>query len=131
MKWVSKGKKKYSFKRSLHGFVYAIHGIFSAFKTETNLLIELIFGIITLFLGIFLKLNSIEFCIVIICIGLVLSLEIVNTAIEYTVDMAMPEVHPLAKIAKDAAAGSVLLASFCTFVVGIIIYLPKVIELFK
>ncbi len=131
MRWISKGKKKYSFKRFLKGFVYAINGILSALKTETNLLIELIYGIITIILGLYLKISSIELCIVIICIGLVLGLELMNTAIEYTVDMAMPEVHPLAKMAKDTSAGSVLCVSICAFIIGVIIYLPKVIALFN
>ena len=130
MKWVSKGKKKYSFKRFLKGFKYAFNGIISSFKTETNLLIEFIFGIITIALGIYLKLSNIEFCIVTVCIMIVISLEIVNTAIEYTVDMAMPEIHPLARMAKDTSAGAVLFASIGAVIVGLIIYLPKIIGLF-
>ena len=55
-----------------------------------------------------------------------ISLELLNTSIEYTVDMAMPEVHPLAKLAKDIGESSVLVMSLITFVVTLIIYIPKI-----
>ena len=132
MKWVSKGKKKkYSVKRFFKSFTYAFSGLISAFKTEQNLLVDFILGIIAIVLGIYLNISNIEFCIVLLTIGLVISLELVNTAIEYTVDMSMPEVHPLAKISKDVAAGSVLFASVCAIAIGFIIYLPKIITLLK
>ena len=132
MKWVSKGKKKkYSIKRFFKSFGYGFKGLVSAVKTEQNLLIELIIGIIVIGLGFFLKISLLEFAIVILTIGLVIFGELVNTAIEYTVDMAMPEMHPLAKISKDVGAAGVLFASFISIVIGLIIFLPKVIELFK
>lgn len=132
MKWVSKGKKKkYSIKRFVKGFGYAFSGIIHSFKTEQNLLIDFILGIIAIVGGILLKFTSIELCIVILTIGLIIGLELMNTAIEYAIDMAMPEIHPLAKMSKDIAAGSVLFASICALVIGIILYLPKIIILFK
>ncbi len=130
MKWVSKGKKKkYSIKRFFKSFVYAFQGIISAFKTEQNLTVQTIFGIIIIVLGIVLKISTVELIIVILTCGIVMTLELVNTAIEYVVDMAMPEIHPLAKIAKDVAAGAVLLTAITAFIVGLIIYLPKIISL--
>ena len=130
MKWVSKGnKKKYGFKRFFNGFKYAFAGLKTVFKTEQNLLFDLIFGILTIIFGFILKLSMIEFVIVIICIGLVLSLELINTAIEYTVDMAMPEIHPLAKSAKDVSAAGVLISAIMALIIGLIIYLPKFIDL--
>ena len=132
MKWVSKGKKKkYSLKRFFKGFGYAFSGIIHGFKSEQNLLIDFILGIIAIVLAILLKFSNIELCMVLLTIGLIMGLELMNTAIEYTVDMAMPEIHPLAKLSKDIAAGSVLLASVCALVVGIILYLPKIIALCK
>lgn len=131
MKWISKGKKKtYSIKRFFKSFGYAFNGIVLAFKTEQNLLFDLVFAILAIILGIVLKLSLIEFAIVILVIGLVISLELVNTAIEYVVDMAMPEIHPLAKISKDVAGGAVLVSAIIAFIIGLIIYLPKIIELF-
>ena len=131
MKWISKGKKKtYSIQRFLKSFTYAISGIIAAFKTEQNLLFDLVYAIITIIIGFLLKLSAIEFTIVLLAIGLVISMELVNTSIEYAVDMAMPEVHPLAKLSKDISSGAVFISSLVAFIIGLIIYLPKVIALF-
>ena len=132
MKWASqdKKKKKYSIKRFFKSFKYAFTGIIKAYGSEQNLLVHTIVAIIVLVTGYFLQLSRIEFCIIVLMIGVVLALEMVNTAIEYTVDMAMPNIHPLAKIAKDVAGGAVLLVCFTAIIIGIIIFLPKIISLF-
>lgn len=127
MKWISKGKKKkYSMKRFIKGFKHAFNGLIGAFKTEQNLLIELIVGLLLVGLGIYLKVSMVELCVIILGIGVTISLELLNTSIEYAVDMAMPEVHPLAKIAKDIGEASVLVMSLITFIVTLIIYIPKI-----
>ena len=132
MKWISKGKKKkYSIKRFFNSFRYAIEGLKSAFKTEQNFLIDTIVGIIVIILGILLKLSITEFMIVLLTIGLVISMELMNTSIENAIDMAMPEIHPLAKASKDISAAAVLFSSVIALIVGIMIYLPKIIDLFK
>ena len=69
--------------------------------------------------------SSSEFIIALLVIGLAITVELINTAIEYTVDMAMPEIHPLAKNAKDLSAGAVFIMDIFILVIGIIIYLPK------
>ena len=131
MKWVSKGKKKkYSLTRLLKGFGYAFSGVRTAFKTEQNFLIDFIVAIIVIILGFVLKLSIIEFIIVLIVIGLVISMELMNTAIEYTIDMTMPDIHPLAKAAKDISAAAVLFSAIIALIIGIIIYIPKIINLF-
>lgn len=130
MKWVSKNKKKkYSLKRFFHSFGYAFKGIVTVFKTEQNIVFHTISAILVIVLSIYLQLSKIELCIVVIVIGLVIALEIINTAIEYVVDMTMPSIHPLAKMAKDAASGGVLIIAITAAVVGIIIFLPKIIPL--
>ena len=132
MKWESKGKKKkYGLKRLGNSFVYASRGIISAYKTEQNLIVHTIALIINIILMIALKLSTVECVLIIIVITFVFTLEMVNTAIEYAIDMAMPQVHPLAKISKDVSSGAVLVASIGAVVVGIIIYLPKIIEIFS
>ena len=131
MKWVSKGKKKkYSLSRLFKSFYYAFQGIKAAIKTEQNFLIDIIIGIIVLVSGYFLKLSTIEFAIVLLAIALVITLELINTAIEYTIDMAMPEIHPLAKAAKDISGSAVLFSALISIIIGLIIYLPKIINLF-
>ena len=132
MKWTSKGKKKtFGIKRFLNSFVCAFRGIISALKTEQNLVIDLIVAVLTVGLGFLLKLSTMEFIIVILAIGLVISMELINTAIEYVVDMAMPEIHPLAKLSKDIAGGAVLISAIVALIIGLIIYLPKIIEYFR
>ena len=129
MKWVSKGKKKtYSIKRLGNSFKYAVEGIKSAYKTEQNLLVHTIAAILVLVLGILLKLSYLEFAIVFLVIGLVIAAEMVNTSIEYAIDMAMPSIHPLAKVAKDVASGAVLFSAIIAIIVGCFIYIPKIIE---
>ena len=132
MKWVSKGKKKtYSIKRLGNSFKYAVEGIKSAYKTEQNLLVHTIVAIIIIAIGIVIQLSLMEFAIVFAMIGLVMTAEMVNTAIEYAIDMAMPSIHPLAKIAKDVSSGAVLFSAIFAVVVGCLIYIPRLIEFVK
>ena len=132
MKWISKGKrKKYGFKRLGKSFVYAFRGIISAYKTEQNLLVHTIALIINIIFMIVFKLSTIECVLIIIVITIVFALEMVNTAIEYAIDMAMPQIHPLAKISKDVASGAVLVSAIGALIVGLIIYIPKIIMLFN
>ena len=131
MKWVSKGKKKtYSLGRLKNSFKNAFRGIISAFKTEQNLLIHFIGLLINIVLFFVLNLSLIEMCIIIFICVLIISLELVNTAIEYSVDMAMPQIHPLAKISKDVASGAVLFSCIGAIAIGLLIYLPKILAFF-
>lgn len=131
MKWVSKNnRKKYSLKRLINSFGYAIKGIIAVYKTEQNILIHTIIAIIVIALAFYFKISSIESCILALSIGLVIAFEIINTSIEYTIDMAMPNIHPLAKLAKDSASGAVLITAITSIVIGLIIFIPKIMELF-
>ena len=132
MKWVSKSnRKKYSIKRLINSFGYATKGIISVYKTEQNILIHTIIAIIVLCLAFYFKVSSIESCILALSIGLVIAFEIINTAIEYTIDMAMPNIHPMAKLAKDSSSGAVLITAITSIVIGLIIFIPKIMELFN
>lgn len=79
--------------------------------------------------GIILKLSITEWCICLVLFGMILALELVNTAIEAVVDLVTEEYRPLAKLAKDTAAGAVLIASIMAAGTGILIFLPKVLRL--
>lgn len=130
MKWVSKSKKKkYSLKRLFKSFGYAFKGIITVYKTEQNIMIHTIAAILVIALGIYLKVSTFEACLLVIVIGLVIAFEIINTAIEYTIDMTMPNIHPVAKMAKDAASGAVLIMAITSIIVGLIIFLPRIIYL--
>ena len=77
-------------------------------------------------LGFYFKVNSLEWIVIILCIGLVLFAELVNTAIETLVDLASPQIHPLAKIAKDVAAASVLVLAIVATVIACFVFIPYI-----
>ena len=113
-------------KNIINSFKYAFEGIFTALKAEKNMKIHFIIMILVIILGIILKISRIEWIICIILFGFVISLELINTAIENTVDLITQEKNPKAKIAKDVSAGAVLIAAITAVVVGFIIFVPKI-----
>lgn len=113
----------HSFWRSFH---IALAGALHVLRTERNAQIEGLIGLVSVGLGLALGLTRTEWAIVCILIVLVLGLEMVNTAVEAAVDLACPAPHPLAKKAKDSAAGAVVLAALGSVIVGLIIFLPRV-----
>ncbi len=110
-----------NFSRSLR---HALAGIRYAFREERNFQIELILAIAALGLAFFFPLAVSERTAIFLLIGLVLSLELVNTAFERLLDMLKPRVHPYVKVVKDVVAGSVLIGSVVALMVGIYIFFP-------
>ncbi len=121
-----KSKGKRTFKGSVKN---CLDGISYITKNEKNFKREIAFGIIALILSYILKIDKIEFIIILTMICLVLTTEIINTAIERAVDLVTKEYHELARIAKDVSAGSVLVTSTFALIIGIIIFMPKIITL--
>lgn len=121
-----KSKDKRTFKGSVKN---CLDGISYVTKSEKNFKREIALGIIALILSYILKIDKIEFIIVLTMICLVLTAEIINTAIERAVDLVTKEYHELARIAKDVSAGSVLVTSTFALIIGIIIFMPKIITL--
>lgn len=121
-----KSKDKRTFKGSVKN---CLDGISYVTKSEKNFKREIALGIIALILSYILKIDKIEFIIILTMICLVLTTEIINTAIERTVDLVTKEYHELARIAKDVSAGSVLVTSIFSLIIGIIIFIPKIITL--
>lgn len=117
-------------KRLASSFKYAVNGIFSVIKTEKNMQIHLSITALVILLGLLLHISSSEWLVVIICIGLVLSMETVNTALEELVNLISPEKNFKAGLIKDMAAGAVLISAIISVVIGIIIFLPKILNLF-
>lgn len=107
-----------------HSFRYAFAGIWHTFKTQRNAKIHTAITVAVLLLGVWLRLPAPDWAVLALTIGVVFAAEIINTAIEAVVDLVAPEFHPLAKIAKDAAAGSVLVLAIAAVVVGLFILLP-------
>ncbi|ACM60375.1 diacylglycerol kinase (ATP) [Caldicellulosiruptor bescii] len=110
----------------LESFDNAINGIIIAFKTQRNMKIHFIIAFTILFLTIVFKLNKIETVLVLICIGLVIATELINTAIENTIDLIAKEFEPKAKIAKDVAAGAVLVSALMSLTIGYFLFYDKI-----
>ena len=110
-------------------FGYAFQGIFTCVRKERNMKIHCVAAVLVVIAGAILKISAIEWCICLALFGLVMALEHVNTAVEAVVDMVTEEYHPLAKIAKDTAAGAVLIAAIMAAIAGGIIFLPKIAQL--
>ena len=110
-------------------FNYAIDGIIYTLKSQRNMKIHYAIAILVLFLTLFLNLSRIEIIAVFFSISLVILSEMFNTAIEKTVDLVTTEYSPLAKIAKDTAAGAVLISAIASVVIGLIIFVPKILSL--
>lgn len=87
--------------------------------------------ILVIIFGIVFKINIIEWCICVMLFGLVISLELVNTAIEIVVDMITLEKNEKAKKAKDISASAVLISAISSAIIGLIIFIPKLLTLFK
>lgn len=118
------------FKRLINSFKFALDGIVYAFKYEQNILVHFTVMIIVIIMGIFLKISFIEWLICLILFGLVIATELINTSIEATIDLLTDKIHPLAKIAKDTASAAVLVFALIAIIVGLLIFLPKIIMLF-
>jgi len=106
-------------------FYHAFKGIGEVLPKERNLKIHLSIMTLVIISGIIFKISMIEWLICIILFGIVISLELVNTAIEKTVDICMPEINEQARIAKDVSAGAVLIGAITAAIVGLIIFIPK------
>jgi undecaprenol kinase len=115
---------------SLSSFSFAISGILTAIQNERNMRFHLISSLIVLGLSFYFSISKIEWLLVLFTIGGMFALELMNTAIERVVDLVTAEYHPLAKQAKDIAAGAVFVYAVLAAIVGIMIYLPYVLKQF-
>ncbi len=116
----------------LISFKYAWAGLRYAFVTQRNFRIHTLIGVLAISLGVFLHLKSIEISVIGITIGLVLALELLNTAIESVVDLTVKQsYHELAKIAKDCAAGAVLISALAALLVAGTLLLPPLYTVLK
>ena len=124
-------KRQKGLKKFFLSFTYPIKGLKYAYRNEQNLAVDVGCGLIAIVAGFIFQISAIEWTIIALTIGLVIGMELVNTAIEATVDLVTEDYHPLAKVAKDTSAAAVFVIAIASIVVGIIIFLPKLISLFK
>ncbi len=116
-------------KKLINSFKYAFKGIGSSFWTERNMKIHFTIMAIVIVMGFIFKISRIEWLVCISWFALVIGGEMFNTAIEQVVDIAMPKKDPRAKLAKDVSAGGVLVFAIGSAIVGLIIFVPKILEL--
>lgn len=113
--------KQPNFLKSLS---HAWDGVCYTIRTQRNARVHLAFGMLVTFLGVWLKLDFISFALLLLTIGAVLAAETINTTVEAIVDLLSPEFHDQAKIAKDVAAGAVLIVSLTAIFVGLFVLGP-------
>ena len=118
----SKGKR--SFKNSLRD---CFNGLDYVIVNEDNFKREIILGATSLILGFILNISRMEFIVILLMIMLVLFAEVINTAIERVVDLYTSQYNEMARIVKDVAASSVIIVCFFAIVVGLVIYVPKIL----
>ena len=106
----------------IRSFRYALEGFITAVTTERNINVQLCVGAAAVVAGLVIGIDAISWALIVLCIGIVLFAELVNTALEAGVDLATQELHPLAKRAKDIAAASVFVLSLTAAVVGILVF---------
>lgn len=114
-------------KKMINSFKNAFNGMIVSFKQERNMKIHISIMFLVILLGIIFKIKMVEWIICIICFALVIGGELFNTAIEITVDIAMPNFNEKAKKAKDISAGAVLVLAIASAIIGFIIFVPKII----
>jgi diacylglycerol kinase (ATP) len=114
--------------RLIRSFGYAIRGIYAATRGQLNIKIHFLAVITVTIAGLFFQITAMEWCLVVICYGMVLTAELFNSAIENIVDLVSPEYNPLAGKAKDIAAGAVLISAVATAIVSLFIFLKYLLK---
>jgi diacylglycerol kinase len=122
-------KRKFSIMSRLRSTTHAWRGLIIFIRSTHNSWVHIFFSLLAVYMGFVLKISSIEWAIIVFVIGLVVITEALNTAFEIDIDLTSPIYHPYARDTKDVAAGAVLMSVIVAGVVGIIIFLPKVIIL--
>ncbi len=116
------GKSEWA--KFIASFGYAFSGLWYALRTQRNARIHVGIAILAILMGILLRISAVEFAIIFVAILIVFTAEMFNTVIELCVDLASPNYHELAKIAKDVSAGAVLLSAILSVIIGLFIFVP-------
>ena len=121
-------EEKFSIAKRLKSFTYAFHGLRVLIKEEHNAWIHLFATVCVVVAGILFKISLMEWVAVVFAIGLVFSFEIINTSVEHIADFICPERDDRIKRIKDLAAAAVLVSAITAAVIGLIVFIPKIIE---
>lgn len=115
---------KGDWSKFIAGFGYAFSGLWYALQTQRNVRVHVLIGTLAVLLGIILRISALEFAMIFVAIASVFIAEMFNTVIELCIDLASPDYHPLAKVAKDVAAGAVLLSAMLSVIIGLFVFGP-------
>ena len=116
-------------KKLIRSFGYAFKGVVYAAATQLNFRVHLVCAIIAVFAGYALHISNSEWLWIILCIGMVLVAELFNTVIEFLTDLVSPEYNKKAGLVKDMSAGAVLIIAITALIIGLIIFVPKLLAL--
>jgi len=112
----------------LRSFFFAGQGVWHAVRTQRNMRVHVAAAIAVVIAGAVLRIGAVQWACLALAIGIVLVAEMFNTVIEAMIDLQSPHLHPLAKIAKDGAAGAVLIASVAAVGVAIAVFVPRLLR---
>lgn len=118
------------FKKILNSIKYSVDGLNYAYRYEQSLWIHAVFTILAISLGIIFRIKLSEWAIVFVALGVILGMELINTAIEATVDLVTLEINPLAKIAKDTSSAATFVISFVALIIALFVFGPYFMALF-
>jgi diacylglycerol kinase (ATP) len=123
--------KKFNIRSRIKSFKYAFEGIACMIRNEHNSRVHLAAAVFVIILGLILHLSLVEWIALTIVTGLVFITELINSAIELLADLIDPEINPKIKRAKDYAAASVLIAAIIAIVTGVLIFVPRILEVIR
>lgn len=126
-----KEHKAMGIKRFFNSIKYSIEGLIYAYGNEQSLWLHGLGSLLIIILGFLLKISFNQWAILIIALVVVLAVELLNTAIEATVDLITKEIHPLAKIAKDCGSAAAFVAGVMLTIISLFIFVPYVIQIFR
>jgi diacylglycerol kinase len=122
-------KRRFSIIARLKSTTHALRGLVIFVRTTHNSWLHIFFALLAIYLGFILKISNMEWIMIVFAVGLVLVAEILNTAFEIDINLTSPVYHPYARDTKDVAASAVLIAVLIAGIIGLIIFLPKIIVL--
>ncbi|MEO5911564.1 MAG: diacylglycerol kinase family protein [Pelobium sp.] len=122
-------KEKFSLINRIKSFAHAINGLKLLFREEHNARVHLVVAILVVIAGFVSEISIIEWMMITFAIGLVISIEILNTAIEKTADFISPERNEQIKVIKDLAAGAVLVSTITSVIIGLLVFVPKLLQI--
>lgn len=122
-------KQKFSLQKRVESFGYAFNGLKILISEEHNSWIHLGVAFFVILAGFYFKISSSEWIAIVFAIGLVISIEIINSAIESIADFISPGKHEMIKKIKDLSAAAVLVSAFTAVIIGLIVFLPRILNL--